>query len=376
MHGAAPANELGFSEEPAVDSSPTIARVHSAPDAANLRHWLLAMFGARAESWARANADYLLRRELHSVATGLVRDAYQRHSHVALERLHAVLALIYERDFSSALPGSTDCETQPILRDLAAVFEKGMLQDELRRIRPPSLDDLPRSGPAYVRWLKKTISAHTSSIHPLYDSFLNERAGREDIAFYLAQETNLDPRFDDILAMLQIGLEVGQKLELAKNYFDEMGNGHADQVHSHMFRTALDELGVDASFVQSSILLDARISGNISACLALSRRHYFKAVGYFGVTEYLAPRRFKHVVEAWRRNGLPEVGSAYHDLHIVIDTKHASGWFDNVIGPLVESSEEIAREIAVGAAIRLNSSERYLDALYGFFQKKHGLAAD
>jgi pyrroloquinoline quinone (PQQ) biosynthesis protein C len=340
-------------------------------ETSNLAAWLSAMSNESAEAWARANADYALREELHGVARGLVTDAYQRGDRVALGHMHAVLALIYERDFSSASPAGVDCETQPILRDMAAVLEAGMLQDELRRIRMADFDDVPRRGPAFVKWLKKMISNHASSSHPLYHNYLHRHASREDLAFYLTQETNLDPRFDDILAMLQIGLD--QKLEIAKNYFDEMGNGLVDQIHSRLFQAALEAVGVDETFVEANVLLGARISGNLSACLALSRRHYYKAVGYFGVTEYLAPRRFKHVIDAWRRNGLPEAGVAYHRLHIEVDSRHANGWFENVVTPLVEGSDFCAREIALGATMRLNSSERYLDDLMKFFEAKRSL---
>jgi hypothetical protein len=202
-----------------------------------------------------------------------------------------------------------------------------------------------------------------------------QHATRDDIAFYLAQETNLDPRFDDILALMQIGTEVGQKLEIAKNYFDEMGNGELNLVHSRQFNAALQALDVNEAFIAGNMLLDARISGNISACLVLSRRHYFKAIGYFGVTEYMTPRRFKHVVEAWRRNRLPPEGVIYHDSHIIIDVQHANGWFNNVVAPLVSSDPAIGREIAIGAMLRLNSSERYLDALLTSLESRRSALA-
>jgi hypothetical protein len=174
---------------------------------------------------------------------------------------------------------------------------------------------------------------------------------------------------------MQIGTAVDQKLEIARNYFDEMGNGEESRVHSRLFSAALNALNVTDEFVSSNMLLDARVSGNISACLALYRRHYFKAVGYFGVTEYLAPRRFKHVVEAWRRNKLPEAGITYHDEHIVIDTQHANGWFNNVVVPLINEEPAIGREIALGAVIRLNSSERYLDALLSLLERRRAAVA-
>jgi hypothetical protein len=114
-------------------------------------------------------------------------------------------------------------------------------------------------------------------------------------------------------------------------------------------------------------LVEARAAGNLSACMALVRRHRYKALGYFGVTEYLTPRRFKHVVAAWKRNELPLAGIEYHQAHIEIDAQHAHGWMQNVIAPMIEEQPSAGREIAMGALIRLNSSQRYLDAILDRF---------
>ncbi|KAF3995943.1 iron-containing redox enzyme family protein [Glaciimonas immobilis] len=328
------------------------------------------MLEADFQEWEKCSANEVLRSELRSNSQKLVNTAYFGNDISALGELHKALALIYTREFSSAEIGTIHCEMQPIFRDIAAIFEKSMFDYELSQLTDGWLEEMPKDGQAYVKWLKKIISEHTSSVHPLYNDFLANRAESSHLAFYFAQETNLDPRFDDILAFLQIGVDVEPKLELAKNYFDEMGNGELAGVHSKMFKTALQQIGVDEKYLQENMLLDAQISGNISGALALSRRHYFKAIGYFGVTEYLAPRRFKHVVNAWRRNGLPEVGIAYHELHIGIDAVHANGWFNNVVAPAVSSNPEIGREIAIGAMIRLNSSEKYLNALLAHLEEQ------
>lgn len=118
---------------------------------------------------------------------------------------------------------------------------------------------------------------------------------------------------------MQMGRTGGEKMEIAANYWDEMGNGDAELVHTSLFSQALESIGADPAFIRDSFMLEAGICGNLSACLGLARRHYYKAVGYFGVTEYLAPRRFRCVVDTWRRLGLHEVGITYHDLHIGID---------------------------------------------------------
>src|SRR5262249_38819899 len=141
--------------------------------------------------------------------------------------------------------------------------------------------------------------------HPFYRPYLQDHGTREDVRVLLANETSLDPRFDDILALIQLGTAGNAKLEIAANYWDEMGNEESANMHGALFARALAALEVNAQYIKDNLLLEAKLCGNLSAALTLSRRHYFKAIGYFGVTESLAPRRFRSLILAWRRLGLP-----------------------------------------------------------------------
>jgi hypothetical protein len=318
---------------------------------------------ATADDLAEASADYHFRGQLAEACTSLAARAYGDGDTPALRELHATLALIYERDFSAVVVPEVDRETQPILRDVAALLERAMLSHELSRIPQDMITGYPESPADYVRWLKALVGEHSASRHPLYHEYLKHHGDCQSLRLLLAQETNLDPRFDDILAVMQIGRSGSEKMEMAANYWDEMGNGSPDQVHTTLFRLALDALAVDDQYIRDAFLLEASISGNLSACLALSRRHYYKAVGYFGATEYLAPRRFRCLVDSWRRAGLDEAGAKYHDLHIGIDAVHAAGWFKNVVKPLVARDPQHGQEIAIGTLMRLNTSADYLDAV-------------
>lgn len=333
----------------------------------SLLAWLQEMTASSNNTWAQINDNHELRSKIRDKGKELVEQAYVKNDFESLAELHKTLAFIYDHDFSSSKIETVGNDTQPIFRDLASVLEDGMLTYERTNISDMDINSYPEQGGEYVKWLKKMISNHESSVHSLYNEYMAEYATASDLALYLAQETSLDPRFDDILALMQIGTHGAEKMEIANNYYDEMGNGNPEEVHTHLFAKALTELNVDEKYIKDNMLLDSIISGNLSACLALSRRHYFKSVGYFGVTEYLAPRRFKHVVSAWKRNNLPEAGIVYHDLHIGIDTVHAKGWLNNIIAPLVEETPAIGKDIAIGAMIRLNSSERYLDSLNSIF---------
>lgn len=316
-----------------------------------------------AKDWRTANRDYKFRSLIADNCYSLIKES--NHETTIQDTIHNYLGKIYDREFSQPELKDSNCETQPILRDIAAIFEEFMLDFEVaiaeRAFKKENA--FPHDGKAYIRWLKALISDHCASSHPFYHSYLADHGTLKDIKFLLAQETCLDPRFDDILALIQLGVKEDAKMEIAANYWDEMGNGKIADMHTVLFSRALDELEITEDYIHKNYLFEAKLCGNLSAALALSRRHYYKAVGYFGVTEYLAPRRFRSLITAWRRLGLSEDGAHYHDLHINVDAGHAAGWFRNVVKPAVDHNPQVGHEIALGALLRLNTSERYLDAL-------------
>lgn len=336
--------------------------------------WVHGLSQARPHELRAANNDFALRQRLHESAQQLATDAYHGGDVAALLACHRLLARIYDLDFGPASPDCTDCEMQPILRDMAAVLEGAMLEYEDQAIGALPVLCLD-NGAAFVNHLKAVVREHPSGHHPFYTDYMPNRATVRDLQFYLAQETALDPRFDDLISLMQIGQSIQPKTELATNYWDEMGNGNPAACHSFLFSKAMVEVDVDPTFIRDNLLLEALICGNLSACLALSRRHYFRAVGHFAVTEFLFPRRCSQFAAAWDRNGLSAEGSRYHHEHIGIDARHASGFFRNVISPAVDGDPRAAKDILWGALARLNSSQRYLDALLTHLEGRSALVS-
>ncbi|RQS14481.1 iron-containing redox enzyme family protein [Burkholderia sp. Bp8998] len=315
-------------------------------------------------AWRSVNRDYSFRKKLSDDCYDLVRRAHAPGAEGMCSKkiIHEILEIIYDREFSTPDITNTECNTEPILRDVASIFEQSVINDEID-LASNHIEEYPSDGDEYVFWLKALIARHGASNHQYYSSYLPRHGTSDDIKYLLAQETSLDPRFDDILALIQLGARGEEKMELAANYWDEMGNGNIYHMHSVLFAQALGELAITDQYIQENYLLEAKVCGNLSAAFAFSRRHYYKAIGYFGVTEYLAPRRFRSLVSAWRRLGLSSKGLQYHELHVSVDAGHAAGWFRNVIRPVVDRDSRIGRDIAIGALVRLNTSARYLDAL-------------
>src|SRR5437660_260347 len=252
-----------------------------------------AMFALDSDTARQVAGNFNLRQRLCQKAEA-DSDAAYKGDQDKLKSIHHALTLIYEREFSMPSPEQTSFNLSGPICDIASIIETFLLDYEEQFIDPAIFDDMPGNGERYITWLRKLIHDHKASNHPFYEEFIHYKANRADLKYYLVQETTLDPRFDDSLAFMQLGTRGQVKMEMANNYWDEMGNGDFRNVHTALFAQALDDLGVTPEYIQENLALGAEISGNLSACMVLYRRHFYKAIGYFGVTEYLVPRRFKH----------------------------------------------------------------------------------
>ncbi len=269
-----------------------------------------------------------------------------------------LLARIY--DLVLHIPDAPTAEGSVIIHEVTRLLEDATLSAEDRRVKPGLIDEAPTDGKEYLSWLKRQAREHRVFKHPYYREFISNHATREDLRSYVIQESVVDGRFDDLLAMMQVGSSGEAKMEIAANFWDEMGNGDPDQVHTYLFNKIFEVFDITESELERGITANALLSGNLAVLLCRYRQLYPEAVGFLGMTEWLVPDRFIHVVHAWNRLGLPDVGIVYHRLHIKVDSLHAAGWFHNIVVPSV-TSEAMRRGIARGSLLRLNTSARYLD---------------
>ena len=73
-----------------------------------------------------------------------------------------------------------------------------------------------------------------------------DTASLEQMRWYLQQEAAGEAGFDDLTAMTQVKLPKRIKLELARNYWDEMGRGNEKGMHGPMLERLINALGIHA----------------------------------------------------------------------------------------------------------------------------------
>ena len=170
--------------------------------------------------------------------------------------------------------------------------------------------------------------------------------------------------FDDLLALAQVGTRGEVKLELGRNFWDELGAGRREDVHTHLFESLVKELQVE---VPSSEELPWQVlaRANVMLWSCIPRANAFRAQGVLGAVEILAAGRCAQVSKGALRAGIPEQTMRYYRTHAEVDIGHGSGWMDRVIHAQVAEFSQARIGIAEGLLVRADSSLDYFDYCLG-----------
>ncbi len=314
-----------------------------------------------------------LEEELVTEARTLARRAYpadrttDRQSaswidHSARDEMHRSLVVLYQQHLRLPTDSALANQYHPlpcrVLRELELPWESDML----RRIRAShsfSPDSLPEGPAEFSQWYKTTAFNHPLYEHDLY-AFLASEATRPQLEWFFRMECAGEAAFDDLVALAQVGTRGEVKMEMASNYWDEMGKGKTHAVHTHLFHRLIEGLNIqspDASELPWQVLSGV----NVMLWSCIPRRNAFRAQGTLGAVELLAPQRCTRVVHGALRVGMKKKAVVYYGAHAIIDIGHAEGWLSHVIEPQVNAFPDSRAGIAEGLLIRADASLDYFD---------------
>ena len=185
--------------------------------------------------------------------------------------------------------------------------------------------------------------------------WLARDASLAQMKWFLRQELAGEAGFDDLVALAQIKLPIGPKLELARNYWDEMGQGNAQAMHGRMLQDLSSALEIHA---ETDAVWESIALANLMIALACNRRYTYQSIGALGVIELTAPSRAEYVNAALKRLGVGGEARRYYAVHATLDLRHSQAWNREVLAPLVEREPRAARAIAEGALMRLRAGAR------------------
>ncbi|GAC1344517.1 MAG: hypothetical protein NVSMB18_22270 [Acetobacteraceae bacterium] len=261
---------------------------------------------------------------------------------------HRRLAAFNARRFTPGLP-HPDWEAD-VHADAELLIEEGRWLDTVRERVVARAAEAPRDPAGFVAWFEQLEHTGPGQGDPLF-LWLAEQASMDEMRWFLTQEVAGEAGFEDLTAVTQVRLPQRAKLELARNYWDEMGRGNPKGMHGPMLEVLAQRLQLEPT-VETTVWQSLALA-NTMAGLACSRRYAFHSVGAMGVIEQTAPGRSAMVAKGLKRLGVKAGDRHYFDLHAVLDIKHSAAWNAEAAWPLVEARPELAPALAEGALMRL-----------------------
>ncbi len=193
-------------------------------------------------------------------------------------------------------------------------------------------------------------------------TWLAKQASWQQVVDFLALEGGPDGGFDDLVAMCQIGLSGSAKLELAKNYWDEMGQGDAAGVHTTMHEQLAAAIAMP-SIPRSQLPVEALERAALGGLLATNRWLQPEMVGALGLLELQAGPRCRLVLQAFDRLGAPAAAYPFYTEHADVDPIHGKDWMDKAIRPLAASSPGWGPRMVKGAWWRATVNLQFFSAV-------------
>jgi len=218
--------------------------------------------------------------------------------------------------------------------------------------------EAPTGADDFVAWFEALKEAGPGQGDALFP-WLAETATRDEMKWFIRQEVAGEAGFDDLVALTQLKMPARAKMELARNYWDEMGRGNIKGMHGPLLDALIERLGIEAEI--ETTVWESLALANTMVAFATSRRYAYHAVGALGAVELTAPGRTALVAKGLRRLGFSNKERLYFDLHAVLDVKHSEAWDAEVLWPLVDANPDCARYIAEGALMRLRCGARCFD---------------
>lgn len=274
------------------------------------------------------------------------------------KRLHTLLSQFNQHRLTPSF--ITDDWPSSIQSDADLLIKEGKFVELERQHVQQYLVHMPNEADAFMQWfenLKEEAPGQDDALFP----WLATKATMEQMRWFLQQEAAGEAGFEDLVAMTQVKLPPQAKLEMARNYWDEMGRGHINSMHGLMLESTVKNLNLKPSIEET--VWESLALANLMSAMAMSRRYAYQSIGALGAVEMTAPTRVGYVNEGLKRLNVDFETRKYFQLHATLDIKHSEAWNREVIYSLVKSNPQTAKPLAEGALMRLccgaKSYEKY-----------------
>jgi len=191
--------------------------------------------------------------------------------------------------------------------------------------------------------------------------WLATEATSEQLVRFLALEGGPDGGFDDLIAACQVGLSGSAKLELAKNFWDEMGQGDPAGVHTELHHRLVRALELP-TVPRCDLPVEALERAAMGGLLATNRWLQPEMIGALGLLELQAGPRCRLVLKGLDRLGAAPDAYPFYVEHAEVDPVHGKDWMDKAIEPLAAERPEWGPRMVKGAWWRATLNLQFFSA--------------
>jgi hypothetical protein len=235
-----------------------------------------------------------------------------------------------------------------------AKLERSFIEESRRKTKTRAAT-APSDPAKFIKWFENLKGNGPGQGDPLF-SWLANHCSLSEMKWFLTQEVAGEAGFDDLTALTQLRLPVRPKLELARNYWDEMGRGNSKAMHGPLLHGLASYLGLKPE--PENVVEESLALANTMAGLAANRCYAFHSIGALGVIEMTAPGRSAATAAGLKRLGVGSKPRTYFSLHAILDVKHSAAWNAEAIMPLIAEDPRRSIAIAEGALMRLEAGAR------------------
>jgi hypothetical protein len=125
------------------------------------------------------------------------------------------------------------------------VLEGHFIESERAQIQEAA-SKVPTQPREFAGWLGSLKEASAAQSEPLF-RWLAEHATQSEMSWLLAQELSGEDNLEDVLALAQVNRPWRAKIEMARNYWDEMGQGNTSATSARLTEALQQELHMDST---------------------------------------------------------------------------------------------------------------------------------
>lgn len=165
----------------------------------------------------------------------------QHSSRKVLWASHLRLAEFNQSRLAPRIPGPS--WRKDIISDAAMLTLEGEVLEIERQEIGNHACRAPQIAKDFMYWFEELKQRGPGQNDPLFP-WLAEKATHAQMKWFVQQEVASEAGFEDLTALAQIKMPSRAKLEMARNYWDEMGRGHERGMHGPMLAVLARELEI------------------------------------------------------------------------------------------------------------------------------------